>query len=102
MDKKPLDTARGSMYKMSKAERAEREVMHAFRDGQPNRPKTLCSFGDTGIPVKTMRKAGKKRQTPRADKLQMMTAAPIHVEAGKMRGGLQWNNEGGYRQVWRD
>lgn len=74
-----------------------------FQDAQPNRPKTLCSFGDTGIPVKTMRKAGKKRQTPRADKLHMAITSPEGVvQAPWKLTGLQWNNEGGHRQVWRD
>jgi hypothetical protein len=74
------------------------------------RPRAISSFGNTGIPVAVCRKAGKKYSMSSGQKSNALTGrgganlARFEREGtiGKMRGGLQWNNQDGIRQVWRD
>lgn len=48
----------------------------AFNAGRKETAKGFKSFGDTGIPVKTMTRAGKKYQSPRRDRLAMAEYTP--------------------------
>lgn len=77
------------------------------KHGLPNRYKPTAPWGrgkdsDPNITVGTPRSRRNRYQQSRCDRLKMAEYTPSKSLRGKLRGGLQWNNEGGVRQVWRD
>ena len=51
--------------------RENRQAFRTFADGKKENTKPVSSFGNTGIPVVSSKRAGKRYQSPRRDRLYM-------------------------------